>query len=80
MDTDGKYTRFVSYWDEGGTKHPVGIDVYDVLKAFQVTCPAIQHAVKKLLCAGTRGHKDARTDIAEAIAALERASELIAGE
>lgn len=51
-------------------------DVYDVLTAFNVTCPAVAHAVKKLLCAGQRGHKDRATDIAEAQAALARAVEL----
>jgi hypothetical protein len=30
------------------------IDVYDILKAFNVVNPATQHAVKKLLCAGFR--------------------------
>ena len=34
------------------------VDVYRVLELFDVSSPAIQHAVKKLLCAGGRGHKD----------------------
>lgn len=51
-------------------------DVYDVLDAFGVTCPATAHAIKKLLCAGQRGHKDRATDLAEAQAALSRAAEL----
>ena len=52
------------------------IDVYDVLTAYGVTCPAVAHAVKKLLMAGERGHKDRRTDLAEAIASIHRAIEL----
>ena len=76
MDIDGKYTRHVYYYDEGGRNHEVSIDVYDILKAFDVRCPAIQHAVKKLLCCGTRGHKDADTDLREAMQAIERAIEL----
>jgi hypothetical protein len=52
------------------------IDVYSVLEAFQVTCPAIQHAVKKLLCSGMRGHKDRQTDLQEAKQAIQRACEL----
>ena len=36
----------------------VTVDVYDVLKAFEVTNPALQHLIKKALCAGLRGHKD----------------------
>lgn len=52
------------------------IDVYDVLQAFNVTCPATQHAVKKLLCTGVRGHKDGDTDLLEAREAITRAIEL----
>lgn len=48
------------------------VDVYRVLQLFTVTDPCIQHAVKKLLCAGGRGPKDAAKDIQEAIDALER--------
>lgn len=76
MNTDGKYVRHVYYWDEGGTPHHVHIDVYDVLKAYDVRCPAIQHAVKKLLCCGILGHKDADEDLREAMQAIQRAVEL----
>ena len=34
------------------------IDVYRVLDLFSVTDPCLQHAIKKLLVAGGRGHKD----------------------
>jgi hypothetical protein len=54
------------------------IDVYDVLVAFNVTCPAIQHAVKKLLCTGIRGHKDSAQDLIEAKESIARAIELAA--
>jgi hypothetical protein len=49
------------------------LDVYDVLDAFKVDNPAVQHALKKMLCAGSRGHKDYMQDIQEAIDSLERA-------
>ena len=52
------------------------IDVYAVLLAFDVRCPARQHAIKKLLCSGLRGDKDAVQDIAEARDACERALQL----
>lgn len=52
------------------------VDVYDVLKAFDVTCPAMQHAIKKMLCSGTRGYKNAEKDKLEAIASIERSIEL----
>lgn len=48
-------------------------DVYAVLDAFSVTCPARQHAVKKLLCSGIRGKGDVVQDLAEAMDAVERA-------
>ena len=51
----------------------VVIDVYDVLDAFNVSNPATAHAIKKLLCTGSRGAKDWETDLQEAIDSLERA-------
>jgi hypothetical protein len=41
------------------------IDVYRVLQLFRVTDPCLQHAVKKLLVTGGRGHKDAAKDAAK---------------
>lgn len=52
------------------------IDIYDVLNAYKVTCPATQHAIKKLLQPGERGHKDKLTDLREALASVERAIEM----
>lgn len=52
------------------------VDVYDVLIAFGVTCPARQHAIKKLLCAGQRGTKSESDDLKEAKQSIERAIEL----
>ncbi len=54
----------------------VYIDVYDVLKSFEVNNPAVQHAAKKLLASGKRGYKDTVQDLKEAIASIERAIEL----
>lgn len=48
------------------------IDVYRVLDLFNVTDPCLQHAIKKLLVAGGRGHKDISKDVQEAIVSLER--------
>lgn len=56
------------------------IDVYRVLLLFDVTDPCLQHAVKKLLCAGGRGVKDAARDIEEARHALDRWQEMRAEE
>jgi len=52
------------------------VDVYDVLTAYKVTCPARAHAIKKLLMAGQRGHKDEEQDLKEAIQAIERSINL----
>lgn len=52
------------------------IDVYSVLKLYEVTDPCIQHALKKLLVAGARGHKDIERDIQDVIDTLERWKEL----
>ena len=52
------------------------VDVYDVLMAFNVTNPATQHAIKKLLLPGARGHKDKLTDLKEAYQSIARAIEL----
>lgn len=52
------------------------IDVYRVLDLFGVTDPCIQHAAKKLLATGLRGHKDAARDIQDAIDTLERWKEM----
>lgn len=54
----------------------VSVDVYAVLEAFAVTCPARQHAIKKLLCAGLRSKGDAMADLQGALAAVNRAIEL----
>ena len=52
------------------------VDVYAVLEAFNVTCPARQHAIKKLLCAGIRGKADETQDIEEAKDAVDRAIQM----
>jgi len=48
-------------------------DVYRVLRAFGVTCPAVQHAVKKLLMPGQRGSKDQLQDLEEALLSVSEA-------
>ena len=52
------------------------IDVYDVLLGFGVTCPAMQHAIKKALMPGLRGVKSPEQDKREAINSIERSIEL----
>jgi len=52
--------------------HLNAVDVYRVLSLYGVTDPCLQHAIKKLLCAGDRGAKDIEQDVQEAIDTLER--------
>jgi len=52
------------------------VDVYDILSAFNVTCPALQHAIKKLLMPGQRGAKNRLADLIEARQALDRAIDM----
>jgi hypothetical protein len=70
-----KLTSPLMVWDRDldETETEVIIDVYDVLDAFNVSNPATAHAIKKLLCTGSRGAKDWETDLQEAIDSLERA-------
>lgn len=53
------------------------VDVYDVLKAWNVTNPALQHLLKKALQAGERGHKTLLEDLDDIIVAAKRAKELV---
>lgn len=71
--TGSKYHRTIMGLDG---KSAVIADVYSVLVAFDVTCPAIQHAIKKLLCAGIRGKGDRVQDLVEARDAINRAIDL----
>lgn len=68
-----KYMRTITCLSE---HKKAEIDIYSIIEAYAVTCPARAHALKKLLMAGQRGSKDAITDLEEAILALHRAIEL----
>lgn len=57
-------------------KTNVFVDVYDVLSAWKVTNPALQHLIKKALQAGGRGHKDLETDLQDIIDSALRAKAL----
>ncbi len=51
-------------------------DVYAPILAFDVRCPARQHAIKKLLCSGIRGKGDVMQDLTEARDAIDRAIQI----
>lgn len=65
--TPSKYTKEI---------HGVSVDVYDVLMAWGVTNPALQHLIKKALQCGQRGHKDNQQDLQDIIESAIRAKEL----
>ena len=47
------------------------LDLYDVAEAYGIDSHRIFHAVKKLVMAGRRGHKDREQDLREAIVSIE---------
>jgi hypothetical protein len=59
-----KYSRDISHLHK--------LDIYRILSLYAVSDPCLQHAAKKVLCAGQRGAKDQLQDVHEAIASLER--------
>lgn len=59
--------------------HPnefVLVDIYEIILAYAVACPARQHAIKKLLCAGLRNKGSELQDLLEAQMSLSRAIEI----
>lgn len=72
-DKNDKYDKLVK--SKVGPNY-VTIDVYEVLKAWQVTNPALQHLIKKALQAGDRGHKTLAQDMDDIVASAIRAREI----
>lgn len=71
-----KYDRQIIGLDAFGNPVQCTVDVYRVLDAFAVTDPALQHLVKKALCAGLRGHKTLSDDILDIVKSAEKSREL----
>lgn len=53
-------------------RHLKYIDIYRVIDLFNINNPCIQHTVKKLMCAGSRGSKNYIKDVTEARDSLNR--------
>jgi hypothetical protein len=67
-----KYARQIRQTLPGDTQgNAITIDLYDILSVWPVSA-ALQHAVKKLLMPGERGHKSREKDLREAIYSIER--------
>jgi hypothetical protein len=75
-ETEHLGTKYKRSINDMHTGTGVTVDVYSVLEAFDVNCPALQHAIKKLLCAGIRGHKTSVDDLKEARDSIIRAIQL----
>lgn len=71
--TGNKYVREICDWD--GSGRSVFVDYYAIQKACQVPGGPIDHAVKKLLYSGVRGHKDRLQDLKDARDSILRAIE-----
>lgn len=74
MNSGSKYHRTIR-GVQADADRVIVVDVYSVLTAFGPLRPAVQHAVKKLLCAGLRGKGSELQDLRESIDAIRRAIE-----
>lgn len=63
----GHYYRDVRHLDK--------IDIYRFCELYDITGP-LEHALKKIACAGQRGAKDFYKDLNEAISSINRAIEM----
>lgn len=52
------------------------VDVYDVLRAFEVKDQALGHLIKKALAVGKRGHKNAKEDYRDILDSAKRAYDM----
>jgi predicted glycoside hydrolase/deacetylase ChbG (UPF0249 family) len=71
MSNDKQHNHY--FKDVRGLTH---IDVYRIIELFNVVDPCLQHALKKLLVAGGRGHKDIGRDVQDVIDSLTRWQEM----
>ena len=53
------------------------IDVYRIIEIFEITCPAAQHILKKVIATGKRGHKDLETDWQDIVDSAQRKIEML---
>ena len=68
--TANEQSKYGHYFKD--VSHLKKIDVYRVIDLWEITDPALQHALKKVLAAGKRGAKNQMQDVTEAIDSLVR--------
>lgn len=74
-DNGKKYHRVIKGIIDGDK-----MDVYSVLETFGIRDASVQHAIKKLLCSGTRGKAGKIQDLKEAVTAIVRGIQMIENE
>jgi hypothetical protein len=73
--TGSKYLRLI-HSTTSPAPTAIVVDCYDMIDALNITCPAVQHAFKKIAYTGVRGKATYEQDLTEAIDALKRAIQL----
>lgn len=73
---DQQETKHAHYKKD--VKHLNYIDVYRIIDLYELHDPCFQHALKKILVPGARGHKDLINDINDIIDTMQRKLEMIA--
>jgi len=76
MDKEGKQQKHSHYKKD--VRHLDYIDVYRIIDLYELHDPCFQHALKKILVPGARGHKDLTKDINDIIDTMQRKLEMIA--
>ena len=76
VDKEDKQQKHSHYKKD--VRHLDYIDVYRIIDLYELHDPCFQHALKKILVPGARGHKDLTKDINDIIDTMRRKLEMIA--
>lgn len=76
VDKEDKQQKHSHYKKD--VKHIDYIDVYRIIELYELHDPCFQHALKKILVPGARGHKDLTKDINDIIDTMQRKLEMMA--
>ena len=76
VDKEDKQQKHSHYKKD--VRHLDYIDVYRIIDLYELHDPCFQHALKKILVPGARGHKDLTKDINDIIDTMQRKLEMIA--
>ena len=76
VDKEDKQQKHSHYKKD--VRHLDYIDVYRIIELYELHDPCFQHALKKILVPGARGHKDLTKDINDIIDTMQRKIEMMA--